>query len=184
MTDTFQRQLFDKGACREGREWARLNHVTDAEDAWARLPRADWMLWLADNFGFDLDEDLLQQLYYEAANRAVHIHAVGALRSAGLTAAADRLDAVAPITDELTAKAAAARARAIWTDMATDADGTAPWTAVEAVVEAAYAARAADGDYASDAIIAADRSWGAERLRAIFPTVGATAERPAEGVAS
>lgn len=83
-------------------------------EGWTNATLHAWALWCAD--------------------RAIHIHAVGALRAAGLTAAADRLDATPEIVDETTARAAEAAARAA-------ARAT---TAARAARAAARAARAAE----------------------------------------
>ncbi len=52
-------------------------------------------------------DDALRQFAFEAADRAVHVHTVRALRAAGLDDEADRLAALPPITDAETAYAAA-----------------------------------------------------------------------------
>ena len=56
--------------------------------------------------------DVLVRWAYWCADRAIHIHAVAALRSAGFDAAADRLDATPPIVDVVSAAAARAAAAA------------------------------------------------------------------------
>ena len=103
----FLAELRAKDPCTDGWAWARENQATSVADAWARLPRADWMLWLAEAFGVELDADRLRAFAFECADRAVRIHAVAALRSAGLGAEADSLAAVAPIMDAPSAKVAA-----------------------------------------------------------------------------
>ena len=150
-TTAFLRDLRAKGACPEGYAWARRNKATGFADAWARLPRADWMLWLASAFEVELDVELLRQFAFACADRAVRIHAVAALRSAGLDAEAEKLAALPAILDATTAAAAGAAA------------GDAARAARDAA-GAAWAARAA-----GDAARAAEQSWGADRLRATFP---------------
>ncbi len=169
-TKTFLVALRAKGACSGGYAWARESKATSAADAWARLPRADWMLWVAQNFKIELDAGLLRQYAFACADRAIHVHAVAALRSANLAAEADRLDAVAPITDE---RAAADASAAAWA--AADASAAA-WAAADASgaardASAAAAARAAAWA-TEDAAWAAELLWQADRLRAIFPAVG------------
>ena len=148
---TFLADLRAKGACSEGYAWARRHKVTSAADAWARLERPDWMLWLAEHFEVRLDPGLVQAFSFECADRAVRIHAVAALRSAGLGAEADRLAGLPRVVDVATADAARAAARAA-RDAAWAAAGDAAW--------AAWAAA-----------WAAEELWEAERLRQLFPDV-------------
>ena len=63
----------------------------------ARLLRADSMLWLAEAFGVEPDADRLRASR-SSAPTAVRIHAPAALRSAGLTAEADKPVALPAIT--------------------------------------------------------------------------------------
>ncbi len=163
-TNPFVAELWAKGACHDGLAWAVANEVTSPADAWARLQQADWMLWVAEAFGFELDRELLRGFAYECADRAVRIHAVGALRSAGWTAEADRLAALAPITDKQTSDAAAtAASAAAW----------AAWSAGAAAWDAWAAAAVSDAaeDAAGDSAADAERLLQADRLRALFPRV-------------
>ncbi len=68
-TATFLRQLHVAGACSDGYNWARTEQVTSVEDAWNRLQRADWMLWLAVPFRIELDDEVLCQFDFECAAR-------------------------------------------------------------------------------------------------------------------
>ena len=142
-TRDFLAALRERDACAEGYAWARTNKIADATEAWARLPRADWMFWLAPRFGIEIDPDMLRRYAYECADRAVRIHAVAALRAAGLGAQADTLAALPKIVDKKTARAA--------------------YSAADAA-NAAYAAA-----YAASAASAADeRLWQADRLRTLM----------------
>ena len=185
----FLAELRAKDPCTDGWAWARENQATSVADAWARLPRADWMLWLAEAFGVELDADRLRAFAFECADRAVRIHAVAALRSAGLGAEADSLAAVAPIMDAPSAKvaakvaawaaagdagaarAAAAKvaARVAWAAAGDAGAAGAAW--------AAWAAWAAAGD-AAGAARAAESAAGAARAAG----VAAGAARAAEGL--
>ncbi len=140
-----------KRPCAEGLAWAVAENVTSFADAWTRLPRVDWMLWLAAAFEVRLDATLLRGFACECADRAVRSHAVSALRAAGLVSEADTLVGLAPIVDGPSARAAA--------------------EAASATARAAYwAAGAAAG--AAGAAGAAEERWEADRLRAIFPDAG------------
>ena len=150
VTTGWLAELRAKDPCTDGWAWARENQATSVADAWARLPRADWMLWLAEAFGVELDADRLRAFAFECADRAVRIHAVAALRSAGLTAEADKLAALPAIVDLQSARAAGAAAGA-----AGDAAG-----AAGAAGDAARAAAGAAGA-AGDAARAAARAAGA-----------------------
>ncbi len=102
------------------------------------------------------------------ADRAIHVHAVAALRSAGLDKVADRLDATPPIVDGTTSRDAARAARAAAADgrasraasWAASAAGGAADAAGDAAARAAEAAEAA-GDAAGDAA-AGDAAGAAE----------------------
>ena len=108
-------QLRRLKACPEARTWAEP--YTTLAEAWAVCPRGDWMHWLLD--ALDTHAEPRQTAAYRAADRAVRVYAVSALRSAGLGAHADTLAALTPITDAATAAAAGRAAHAAWN--ATDA---------------------------------------------------------------
>ncbi len=98
-------------------------------------------------------DDALHRFAHACADRAARIHAVSALRAAGLAAEADLLAACPPIVDVASARAAAGDARAAggaagaaW-DAAWDAaggDARGAGVAANAAYAAAFAARAAD----------------------------------------
>ena len=108
-------------------------------------------------------DDALRRFAFECADRAVRVHAVAALRSAGLTTEADRLAALPPITDE---KAAAAAYTASYA--AADAAYAAAYAAVRAAASTAAStaahAAATYATLAADAAYAAEREWQARRL--------------------
>ena len=107
-------------ACDEARKWAKP--YAALQEAWDVCPRADWMLWLLEATESHAEER--RTLAYAFADRAVRVHAVAALRSAGLTTEADRLAALPPIVDKETATAARVAAGAAW-----DAAWDAAWAA-------------------------------------------------------
>ena len=192
---TFLDDLRSKSACSEGFAWAKANGITSVAEAWAKLTRSDWMFWLAEQFSLPLDEPSLRQFTFECADRAVHIHAVAALRSAGLADTADRLAALPQIVDAETAEVAReaawdARSEIHQRHSAADWDTTwALWSAVQDVADAAawddaWAARGAAWDAVVDAAWAAadnkdiERLWQADRLRELFPEVTVAKETP------
>src|ERR1035437_10685233 len=75
-------ELIQKGACDEGRVWAVENKITGPAEAWAKLERVDWMLWLATAYRKELDATRLRNLAESWADRALRVHAPAALRSA------------------------------------------------------------------------------------------------------
>ena len=151
----FLADLRAKRPCSGGLAWAVEHEIASIQEAWTRLPRADWMLWLAQAFAAELPDEPLREFGRACADRAIHVHAVAALRAAGLMAEADRLAALPVIVDEPTARAAA----------------DAAWAAAG---DAAGDARAAAGD-AAGAAWAAELRWQADRLRELIPSVEAGA---------
>jgi hypothetical protein len=103
----FLADLRAKRPCSDGLAWAVEHEIASIQEAWTRLPRADWMLWLAQAFAAELPDEPLREFGRACADRAIHVHAVAALRAAGLMAEADRLAALPVIVDEPTAWAAA-----------------------------------------------------------------------------
>ena len=105
----FLADLLARGACAEGRAWARDNKIKSPAEAWAKLERPDWMFWLAESYRIGLHAPALVQLAATWADRALHVHAPSALRSAGLSEQAAKLEALPPLagkaSSELTAAA-------------------------------------------------------------------------------
>jgi hypothetical protein len=60
-----------KDACSEGREWVKSNGIESDAEAWAKLQRPDWMLWLAKNRGVKLDESKLRLFACDCAEQVL-----------------------------------------------------------------------------------------------------------------
>ena len=60
-----------KSACAEGRAWVKDNGITSDSEAWAKLQRPDWMLWLAKNRGVKLDESKLRLFGCDCAEQVL-----------------------------------------------------------------------------------------------------------------
>ena len=150
---SLSRYLRSLGACDVAVAWAKDYATLQA--AWNACPRGDWMLWLLENTR--QHESERRELAYAFADRAVRVHAVAALRAAGLVAEAGRLAALAPIRDRESARAARAAA---W----------AAWAAAEDAVAAARSAEDAAWTAAWTAW-AAENKWQADAIRAAIPTV-------------
>ena len=148
------------GACPEAVEWAKP--YATLQQAWDACERPDWMLWLCEQTNTHHDKSV--RLAFAFADRAVRVDAVAALRSAGLTAEADRLAAL-PVIDS---PAAAGAARS-----AAGAASAAAWAtsaAAGATSAAAWAARSAAGA-ASAAAWAACSAENARLVRREIPSV-------------
>ena len=168
-------------ACPEARVWAASYDTLQA--AWDACPRGDWMIWLLEAANVHAPER--RTFAYACADRAVRVHAVAALRSAGLTAQADTLAALAPVTDQETADAArsasvsashsAARSAAHWAadSSAESAAYSAAYSAADsAAFSAAVSSVSADSAAysAGSAAASAERQWQADALRRLVPT--------------
>jgi hypothetical protein len=62
--------LKDHEPCTEDYQWARDNNIASLAEAFAKLPRGDWWLWLAQAYGIDLDRPRLVTF---AADCAEHV---------------------------------------------------------------------------------------------------------------
>lgn len=107
-------------ACEDGYAWAEANNAVSIQDAWERLERPDWMIWLAQAAGVTLDRDAVVAWAFEMADRAVRIHAPLALSAAGLTVEADKLRALPKIDSESAARSAARSAESAENKLACD----------------------------------------------------------------
>jgi hypothetical protein len=47
---SFVEELRQKGACLEGVLWVRENNIQSPAEAWDKLHRSDWMLWLLEKY--------------------------------------------------------------------------------------------------------------------------------------
>jgi hypothetical protein len=152
----FLADLVAKEACAEGRAWAKLNKIKSPSEAWAKLERPDWMFWLAGAYGVALDPEQCVVLAAQWADRALHTYAPAALRSAGLTDQAAKLEAL----PALAGKASSELGDAAW----------AAWAARDAAWAArdARAAAWAAGDAAGDAAWAAESILQCSDLRLVF----------------
>ena len=172
-----------KGACSDGLAWARAEGVTSDQEAWARLQRPDWLLWLAVHRGIKLDEGKLRHFSCDCAEQALALvpqpdqRSLEAIAVARLfadgKASQEELDAA---SDAASAAASAASAAASAASAASDASDAsdAAWAASDAAWAASDAAWAAAGAasaaaWAAWAAGAAARAWQADRLRHYFP---------------
>src|ERR1035437_2405524 len=106
---SFLPDLLARGACSQGRAWAKANKIKSPAEAWAKLERPDWMFWLADSYRIELHAPAVVQLAPTWADRALHVHAPSALRSAGLPDQAAKLEALPPLAGK-----ASSELRAAW----------------------------------------------------------------------
>jgi hypothetical protein len=172
--------------CTEGYRWAKENNIASLAEAFAKLGRPDWWLWLARAYGVVLDKPRLVTFAADCAERALPkfeerypddkrprqaidaarawvtcpspaYAATAAAYAAAYAAATAATDAYAAYTADADA-AYAAYAAAYAAAAATDATYAAADAATAATYAAAYAA-------------AAERLWQADRLRELFPEV-------------
>ena len=160
-------------ACDDAREWAKPFDTLQA--AWNVCPRGDWMIWLLGAANVHAPER--RTFGYACADRAVRVHAVAALRSAGQTEQADTLAALAPVTDKETADAAhwAAHWAAGSAHLAALSAHSAARSAFSAARSAAYSAADSAAVSAADSASyssaeSAERQWQADALRRLVPT--------------
>jgi hypothetical protein len=128
MTPTAYRKTLH-GACPDGLAWAGAEGVTSNQEAWDRLGRPDWMIWLLEHRGVQSDEGKLRHFACDCAERALSLAPQPDPRSIAAVAAARRY------ADGKASRAELAAARA--------AAGDADWDAAEAACDAAWDARAA-----------------------------------------
>jgi hypothetical protein len=67
---TWLSDLKDHDPCTEGYQWARESNIASRAEAFAKLERGDWWLWLARAYGIDLDKPRLVTF---AADCAEHV---------------------------------------------------------------------------------------------------------------
>ena len=68
---TWLADLKSHDPCAEGYRWAKDNNITSLAEAFAKLPRADWWLWLARAYGLDLDRPRLVTFAADCAERVL-----------------------------------------------------------------------------------------------------------------
>ena len=68
---TWLADLKSHDPCAEGYRWAKDNNITSLAEAFAKLPRADWWLWLARAYGLDLDKPRLVTFAADCAERVL-----------------------------------------------------------------------------------------------------------------
>ncbi len=167
---TFLESIKSLDACDDGYAWAETNNIQSDAEAWAKLQRPDWMLWLAKKRGLTLDESKLRLFACDCAEQTLPIferdypedkrprHAIETAR---------RFANGEATCEELAAAGAAAGAAwdaagaAAW-DAARDAAWDAAW---DAALDAAWTAEDAAGDAGRAAAWAAESRWQADRLR-------------------
>ena len=59
--------------CTEGYRWAKEHNIASLSEAFAKLDRADWWLWLARAYGVDLDRPRLVTFAADCAERVLPI---------------------------------------------------------------------------------------------------------------
>ena len=59
--------------CTEGYDWAKENNIASLSEAFAKLERADWWLWLARAYDVDLDRPRLVTFAADCAERVLPI---------------------------------------------------------------------------------------------------------------
>jgi hypothetical protein len=179
MTTDWLIDLKSHEPCTAGYQWARENNIASLSEAFAKLERSDWWLWLADAYGVPLDKPRLVTFAADCAERVLpklEAHYPDDMRPRRAIEAA-RAWVTCPSPEMQQAARAAAYAASYTAYAAAYAAAAA---AAAAAAYAAYAAAAADAASdaaayaayaASDAASAADaeRSWQADRLRELFP---------------
>ena len=151
-----------KNACSEGRDWARGNSIQSDSEAWTRLQRPDWMLWLAENRGVELDESKLRLFACDCAEQALPLYErdyPDDKRPRQAIAVARRFANGEATREELAAAWDAAKAAA-W---------AAAWAAGDAAKAAAWAAWDAAKAAAWAAARAAALAYQADKLREYLP---------------
>jgi hypothetical protein len=181
---TWLSDLKDHAPCTEGYQWAKENNITSLAEAFVKLERGDWWLWLARAYGIDLDKPRLVTFAADCAERVLPKfeerhpadkrprEAVEAAR-AWVTCPSPETRAAANAAYAAAYTAYAAAYAAYAANAADDAANAAyaaaiaayaAYTANDAAYAAAYAAYAA-------ANAADERSWQTDRLRKLFPEV-------------
>jgi hypothetical protein len=204
-TNTWLADLRTHQPCSPGYQWALENNIASLAEAFAKLERGDWWLWLAEAYEIELDQFLLVTFAADCAERvlpefearypddrrprlAIEVARAWVTcpspetRTAAAYAAADAAAYASAYAAYAAADAAAYAAYAA-ADAAAYASAYAAYAAADAAAYAsananyasAYAAAAAN--YASaNAAASAERQWQADRLRGLFPNTGANRE--------
>ena len=143
-----------KDACAEGRAWVKSNGIKSDAEAWAKLQRHDWMLWLAENRGVKLDESKLRLFACDCAEQVLPLFERDYPKDKRPRVAIETARRFA--NGKATQKELAAAGAAAWA-AAGAAAGAAAWAA------ARFAARDAARDAARVAAWAAarDAAWAA-----------------------
>ena len=71
MTTNWLIDLKSHEPCAEGYQWARENNIASLSEAFAKLERGDWWLWLADAYGMNLDKPRLVTFAADCAERVL-----------------------------------------------------------------------------------------------------------------
>jgi hypothetical protein len=168
--------------CPDGYRWAKENNIASLAEAFAKLERSDWWLWLARAYGIDLDKPRLVTFAADCAERVLpkfeERYPADKRPREAIEAARAWVTCPSPETRAASANAAAAAADAAahpaYAAYAAAAYAAAhPAYAAAAAANAAAYAAAANAAAANAAAYAADaeRSWQGDRLRELFPEV-------------
>jgi hypothetical protein len=181
MTTDWLIDLKSHEPCTAGYQWARENNIASLSEAFAKLERGDWWLWLADAYGMNLDKPRLVAFAADCAERLLlkfeerypddmrPRRAIEAAR-AWVTCPSPEMQQAARTASDAASAAAADAAAAYAAADAAAAYAASDAAAAAADDAAAYAAYAAYADYAAAGAAAyAERSWQADRLRELFP---------------
>ena len=159
--------------CAEGYAWAKEHNIASLSEAFAKLDRGDWWLWLASSYDVDLDKPRLVTFAADCAERDLPIFEARYPEDLRPRKAIEAARAwIACPTPETSDAASAAYAAS---DAAASYAAYAASDAAHAAAHAAAYAADADAAYASYASYAAasadERRWQADRLRELFPEV-------------
>jgi hypothetical protein len=143
--------------CADGYRWAKENNIASLAEAFAKLERSDWWLWLARAYGIDLDKPRLVTFAADCAERVLpkfeERYPADKRPREAIEAARAWVTCPSPETRAASANAAAAAHLA---DAA--AYAAAAYAAAASAASAAYAASAAADASAADADAAALKS--------------------------
>jgi hypothetical protein len=174
--------------CTEGYQWARDNNIASLAEAFAKLERADWWLWLASAFGVELDKPRLVTFAADCAERVLPKFEArypdDQRPRKAIEAARAWVTCPSPETQQQARAAYAAAYAAYDAAYAADDAAYAAYAAAYAADDAAYAADdAADAAYAAaDAAADAaanDAAYAAQRTT-VAANDAAYAARPEE----
>jgi hypothetical protein len=176
--------------CPDGYRWAKENNIASLAEAFAKLERSDWWLWLARAYGIDLDKPRLVTFAADCAERVLPKfeerypadkrprEAIEAAR-AWVTCPSPETRATATAAD---AAAYAATATAAYADA--DAAAYAAAYAADAAANAAAAAANATAAYAAYAAADADAAAYANAYAAAYAADAAAAAAAANATAA